>query len=99
MCSLNTTANFPVSTLTHMFGQGSILKTFNVHITTGSTVYKQMSPETPPRYKRVLSIQVRSQAVTFSWLVGWLCLTSHRQRGHLETAPPFTVPCKGREAR
>ena len=30
-------------------------------------------------------------------LVGWLCLTSHRQRGHLETAPPFTVPCEGRE--
>ena len=28
------------------------------------------------------------------WLVGWLCLTSHRQRGHLETAPPFTVPCE-----
>ena len=25
-------------------------------------------------------------------VVGWLCLTSHRQRGHLETAPPFTVP-------
>ena len=20
-------------------------------------------------------------------MVGWLCLTSHRQRGHLETAP------------
>ena len=34
-----------------------------------------------------------------SLLVGWLCLTSHRQRGHLETAPPFTVPCEGREAR
>ena len=32
-------------------------------------------------------------------LVGWLCLTSNRQRGHLETAPPFTVPCEGREAR
>ena len=32
------------------------------------------------------------------WLVGWLCLTSHRQRGHLETAPPFTVPCEGCEA-
>ena len=32
-------------------------------------------------------------------LVGWLCLTSHRQRGHLETAPPFTVPCEEREAR
>ena len=30
-------------------------------------------------------------------LVGLLCLTSHRQRGHLETAPPFTVPCVGRE--
>ena len=29
----------------------------------------------------------------------WLCLTSHRQRGHLETAPPFAVPCEGREAR
>ena len=31
-------------------------------------------------------------------LVGWLCLTSNRQQGHLETAPPFTVPCKGCEA-
>ena len=27
--------------------------------------------------------------------VGWLCFTSHRQRGHLETAPPFTVSCEG----
>ena len=33
------------------------------------------------------------------WLVGWLCLVSHQQRGHLETGPPFTVPCEGREAR
>ena len=33
----------------------------------------------------------------FGWLVGWLCFTSHRQRGHLETAPPFTVPCEGRD--
>ena len=32
-------------------------------------------------------------------LVGLLCLTSHRQRGHLEAAPPFTVPCKRRGAR
>ena len=32
-------------------------------------------------------------------MVGWLRLTSHRQRGHLETTPPFTVPCEGREAR
>ena len=31
-------------------------------------------------------------------MVGWL-VVSHRQRGHLETAPPFTVPCEGREAR
>ena len=30
---------------------------------------------------------------------GWLCFTSHRHRGHLDTAPPFTVPCEGREAR
>ena len=28
----------------------------------------------------------------------WLCFKPHRQRGHLETAAPFTVPCKGREA-
>ena len=31
--------------------------------------------------------------------LGWLCFTSHRQQGHLETAPPFTIPCDGREAR
>ena len=35
----------------------------------------------------------------YIYIYGWLCLTSHRQRGHLETAPPFTVPCEGREAR
>ena len=28
-----------------------------------------------------------------------LCFTSHRQLGHLEMAPPFTVPCTGLEAR
>ena len=33
-----------------------------------------------------------------SWF-SWLCFASHRQRGHLETATPFTVPCEGREAR
>ena len=27
--------------------------------------------------------------------VGWLCFMSHRHRGHLEMAPPFTVPCEG----
>ena len=33
------------------------------------------------------------------WLVGWLCFASTRQRDHLETASPFTVPCEGRGAR
>ena len=33
------------------------------------------------------------------WLVGCLGFTSNRQRGHLEMAPPFNVPCEGREAR
>ena len=28
----------------------------------------------------------------------WL-VVSHRQRCHLETAPPFTVPCERREAQ
>ena len=40
-----------------------------------------------------------SYLLYFCWLVGLLCFTSHRQRGHLETAPPFTVPCGGCEAR
>ena len=31
--------------------------------------------------------------------VDWLCFTSHRQLGHLEMAPPFTVPWEGCEAR
>ena len=43
--------------------------------------------------------EITSRPVIVSLMVGWLCLTSHRQRGHLETAPPFTVPCEGREAR
>ena len=32
-------------------------------------------------------------------LVGWLSFTFHRKRGQLETAPTFTVPCEGCEAR
>ena len=28
-----------------------------------------------------------------------LCFVSLQQRGHLEMAPPFTVPCEGCEAR
>ena len=35
----------------------------------------------------------------FAHLFVCLCFTSHQQRGHLETAPPFTVPCEGLEAR
>ena len=31
--------------------------------------------------------------------IGWLCFTSHQQRGHLETAPPFTLPLEGSEAQ
>ena len=27
-----------------------------------------------------------------------LAFTSHQQRGHSQTAPPFTVPCEGHEA-
>ena len=26
------------------------------------------------------------------YMIDWLCFTSHRQRGHLETAPQLTVP-------
>ena len=37
--------------------------------------------------------------ILYSMLVCWLCIMSHRQRGHLETAPPFTVPCEGRGAQ
>ena len=37
--------------------------------------------------------------IMYIFLVGWLFFTPHRHRGHLETAPPFTVPCGGREAR
>ena len=33
-----------------------------------------------------------------SLFVSWL-VASHRQRGHLETATLFTVPCEGREAQ
>ena len=29
---------------------------------------------------------------------GWFSFMSHCQQGHLETAPPLTVPCEGREA-
>ena len=49
-------------------------------------------------FMRAFVLKGQSQR-SFLVVVGWLCLTSHRQQGHLVTAPPFTVPCEGREAR
>ena len=42
---------------------------------------------------------VKNQDSPSKHWIGWLCFTSHRQRGHLETAPPFGVPCEEREDR
>ena len=33
------------------------------------------------------------------WLVGFVYIASHQQRGRLDTVPPFTVPCGRREAQ
>ena len=33
------------------------------------------------------------------WLVGCFFLAPNRQRGLIDTAPLFTVPCEGRKAR
>ena len=38
-------------------------------------------------------MEAQHRYVRWTYCVGWLCLTSHRQQGHLETAPPFTDPC------
>ena len=48
--------------------------------------------------KEFFSQNLNNIGVTYR-LVSWLCLPSHQERGHLETAPQFTVSCKGREAR
>ena len=40
-----------------------------------------------------------SYSMIFTNLIGRLCFMSHRQRGHLGMAPPFTVPCEGHKAR
>ena len=53
----------------------------------------------PSKVNSVLGVTDSDPVACGSNEVGWLCLTSHRQRGHLETAPPFTVPCEGGEAR
>ena len=47
----------------------------------------------------MLAVPFRIQLYISIKNVGWLCFTSHRQQGHLERAPPFIVPCKGRGAR
>ena len=49
-------------------------------------------------YDKIVLLKSSWNSIT-CWLVSWLCFTSHRQQGHLETAAPFIVPCKGREAR
>ena len=41
-----------------------------------------------------ISISVIYKTHWTTMVGGWLCFTSHRQRGHLETAPPFNVPCE-----
>ena len=40
-------------------------------------------------------IHIYSYLFTIQWLVGWLCFTSHRQRGHLETTPHLLSLAKG----
>ena len=47
-------------------------------------------------YMEICKWQIKSFVYLQSCLIGWLCLASHQQRGHLETAPPFTVPCEER---
>ena len=50
--------SLPAPTLTHMFGQGSVLKNCSINITVGSRSF-----ETPPRkYKRVLPIESSSDS-------------------------------------
>ena len=44
-------------------------------------------------------LRLNMHTYIYGLLIGWLCFTSHRQRGYLEMAPPFTVPCERREAR
>ena len=67
-----------------------------------NTLYWHVIPRDKTKniaYGRALSTHVHEafhETCNYRNSVGWLCLTSHRQRGHLETAPPFTVPCEGR---
>ena len=66
-------------------------------------------PPPPPHPKKSAIVCVRVPSikmgtgflhvVPFMDVLLCLCFTSHQQRGYLETAPPFTIPCEGREAR
>ena len=56
-------------------------------------------PTVHDEYGPATGAEVRTETWEIGWLFGWLCLTSHQQQDHLETAPPFTVPCGGHEAR
>ena len=44
-------------------------------------------------------VEIRKTQKKVFKLIGWLCFTSHWQRGHLEMARPYTVPCEGRETQ
>ena len=50
------------------------------------------------RYQSVMCCGGEGLRFMYGLLFGWL-VVSHRQQGHLETAPPFTVPCEGHKAR
>ena len=77
----------------------SLTRTASDWLSSGTTAPEVASRCLTPRLSRLRWEVTASQYSYMSTNVGWLCLTSHRQRGHLETAPPFTVPCEGREAR
>ena len=72
-----------------LFMYGGVVVVFFIHLTFWKLLVQNL----------VCPFNVSFQAMLVAFLVGWLYFTSHRQRGHLETAPPFTVPCEGREAR
>ena len=42
----------------------------------------------------LIHVNINFKYKCFKCLVGWMCFTSNRKRGHLEMAPLFTVPCE-----
>ena len=69
-----------------------------IHVTKFLGVYIDYRFDWKSHIDHIINKVSKSISIIYraSQMVGWLCLTSHRQRGHLETAPPFTVPCEGR---